>query len=58
MEREVFLQRPNNIPDLKIIVDEAAQRLTEEEVRRAIASFLRRARLCATNMGGHFEAEL
>lgn len=57
MERKVFLQRPNNIPDLKRIVDEAAQRLTEE-VRRAIASFLRRARLCATNMGGHFEAEL
>ena len=58
MEKAVYLQKPRNIPALKRVVEEAAQRVTEEEVRRAVASFSRRARLCSANMGAHFEAEL
>lgn len=58
MEKEVYLRKPENISDLKKIVEEAAERLTEEEVRRAIGSFSRRSTLCIANMGAHFEAEL
>ena len=58
MEKNVFLKRPHDILDLIRIVDAPGQRLIEDEVRCSVASFLRRIRISATNIGGHFEAEL
>ena len=48
MEREVSLQRPNNIPSLKRIDDAIVQHNIEDV--RSLASFLRSARLGDTDI--------
>ena len=52
-----ILEKSESISELKKIVEEAAERLTEE-VRCTIGSFSRSSTICIANMGANFEAEL
>jgi hypothetical protein len=58
MDRLIHLRKPNDIPVLKKIIDEAANQMSEEKVRRAVSNFHRRVHLCTQNNGAHFEAEM
>ena len=41
MNRLIHLQRPNSIPALKRLINEAAREINENAVRRAVANFNR-----------------
>ena len=58
IESVIYIQKPNSIPALKRMVNEAARAISEDEVRRAVANFNRRVRFCASHNGGYFEAEI
>ena len=58
MDRIIHLQKPNSIPALKRLINEAAREISENAVRRAVANFNRRVYLCIRNNGAHFEAEM
>ena len=58
MDRLIHLQKPNSIPALKRLINEAAREISENAVKRAVANFNRRVHLCIRNNGAHFEAEM
>ena len=45
-------------PTIRRIINNAARRISEEIVRKATASFLRRVEKCALKEGGHCEGEI
>ena len=51
-------QKPNSIPALKKLINEAAREISENALRRAVANFNCRVHLCIRNNGAHFEAEM
>ena len=58
MQSIVYSKDPQTIEELKQVVNEAASRITEEKIRKAVNNFYRRLQKCKENGGGHFEAEL
>ena len=58
MDRPIHLQKPNSIPALKRLINEAAREISENAVRWAVANFNRRVHLSIRNNGAHFEAEI
>ena len=58
MDRLINLQKPNSIPALKRLINEAGREIIENAVRLAVANFKRRIHLCIRNNGAHFEAEM
>ena len=58
MDRLIHLQKPNSIPALKRLINEAAREISENAVRRAVANFNRRVHLCICNNGAHFETKM
>ena len=58
MDWLIHLQKPNSIPDLKRLINEAAREKSQNAVKRAVTNFNRRVHLCIRNNGAHFEAEM
>jgi len=58
LQRTVYDKKPAIIEGLRRVVNNAARRISEETVRKATASFLRRVEKCALKEGGHFEDEI
>ena len=58
MDRLIHLLKPNSIPALKRLINEALREISENTVSRAVANFNRRVDLCIRNSGAHFEAEM
>ena len=58
MDRLIHLQKPNSVPALKRLINEAAREICGNSVRRAVANFNRRVRLHIRNNVAHFEDEM
>ena len=58
MDRLIHPQKTNSIPALKRLINEAAREISENAVRRAVASFNRRIHLYIRNNGARFESEM
>ena len=56
--RLIHLQKPNSIPALKRLINEAAKDISENAVRRAVANYNHRVHLRIRSNGAHFEAEM
>ena len=58
LQQTIYDKKPATIAGLCRIVNNAARRISEETVRRAAATFLRRVEKCALKDGGHFEDDI
>ena len=58
LEQEVFNKKPNNIPELREVVQETAANNCEAAVRRAEGNFRRIVNLFFRNKGRYFESGL
>ena len=58
LQQTVYDKKPATVKGLRRIVNKAARTISEETVRKAAASFLRRVEKCALKEGGHFEDEI
>ena len=58
MDRVIYLQKPNSIPALKKLINEAVREICENAERRVVANFNLRVHFCIRNNGAHFEAEM
>ena len=57
-EAEVRRVKPNNLEELKEVVNDFVASLDEDKVRRAVRDVRPRAELCLKMGGGHFESQL
>jgi hypothetical protein len=58
LEQEVVTKKPNDIQELRAVVEQAANNISTADVRNAVASFKKRVELCKKNLGGHIESEV
>lgn len=58
LEQDVIIRKPNNIQELRDVVEQAANNISTVDVRNAIGNFKKRVELCKKNQGGHFESEM
>ena len=58
MQQIVYEKNPSNLEDMKKIVNNAARRISQDTVRRAVDSIRHRASQCLLAKGAQFEARL
>ena len=56
--KKVWEEQPKTIEELKAVVENFFQSLSEDLVRRTVSNILKRAEFCVKNKGDHFEYEL